>query len=273
MRLTIHFCISSFRFTQRFIDCLVEDPATGLHRPRDYVQSLEARVAYLEGLLQDSRPEVAIDHFGDIGRSQHPKQADRGVLDSTVTANVAPGAATSATAAIGQPQRVSGDTPNSVISDVRSTEPHESDLLSNEVALLCLGAAGREPQYFGPSSAVHFSRIVSSTLRLPRRGGTGSHYSNTSDSATRRITARYQGFPDAAMMAKLSEAYFSNIHPQYPFLHQPSFKAMEQECLEASLRNNINAASESSLFFVLMVRPLLCFVSLRRRYVKRGRPV
>ncbi|EEA19007.1 conserved hypothetical protein [Talaromyces marneffei ATCC 18224] len=194
-------------------DCLVEDPATGLHRPRDYVQSLEARVAYLEGLLQESRPEA------------------------------------------------SGDTPNSDLSDVRSTEPHESDLLSNEVALLCLGAAGREPQYFGPSSAVHFSRIVGSTLRLPRRGGTGSHYSNASDSATRR-TARYLGFPDTATMAKLSEAYFSNIHPQYPFLHQPTFRAMEQECLEASLRNNINAASESSLFFVLMVRHFLsCFIT------------
>lgn len=217
-------------------------------------------MAYLEGLLQEARPEVAIDHFGDLGHSQHPKQADR--LDSNLTANVARGAATSATTTTVQPHRVSGNTPISVISDVRSTEPHENDLLSNEVALLCLGAAGREPQYFGPSSAVHFSRIVSSTLRLPRRGGTGSHYSNTSDSGTCRVTARYQGFPNAAMMAKLSEAYFSNIHPQYPFLHQPTFRAMEQECLEASLRNNINAASESSLFFVLMVRHILFFVPL-----------
>lgn len=225
------------------------------------MQSLEARVAYLEGLLQESRPEVAIDHFAGLGLSQQARQANRGALDSTGAANVAPGAANTATATTSQLQQASGDTPNSDLSDVRSTEPHESDLLSNEVALLCLGAAGREPQYFGPSSAVHFSRIVGSTLRLPRRGGTGSHYSNASDSATRR-TARYLGFPDTATMAKLSEAYFSNIHPQYPFLHQPTFRAMEQECLEASLRNNINAASESSLFFVLMVRHFLsCFIT------------
>ncbi|KUL84535.1 hypothetical protein ZTR_08742 [Talaromyces verruculosus] len=234
---------------RKAMDCLVEDPATGLHRPRDYVQSLEARVAYLEGLLQESRPEVAVDHFAGLGLSQQPKQAD----GSSGAANIAPGVSTTPTATNNRQQQIAGDTPNSDISDMRSTEPHESDLLSNEVALLCLGAAGREPQYFGPSSAVHFSRIVSSTLRLPRRGGTGSHYSNASDSATRRITARYQGFPDAATMAKLSEAYFSNIHPQYPFLHQPTFRVMEQDCLEASLRNNINAASESSLFFVLMV--------------------
>jgi hypothetical protein len=228
------------------LDCLVEDPATGLHRPRDYVRSLEARVAYLEGLLQEARPEVAIDHFAGLAHAH----GDGGALDS---ANAAPGAAT------GQPLQAPGGTPNNDIDDVRSTDPDESDLLSNEVALLCLGAAGREPQYFGPSSAVHFSRIVGSTLRLPRRGdgggATSSHYSNASGSATRRAT--YQEFPNPGMMAKLSEAYFSNIHPQYPFLHQPTFRLMEQECLEASLRNDLGAASVSSLFFVLMVRPLL----------------
>ncbi|OKL56596.1 hypothetical protein UA08_08175 [Talaromyces atroroseus] len=230
-------------------DCLVEDPATGLHRPRDYVQSLEARVAYLEGLLQGVRPEVAVDHFAGIDRSQQSQQADGGVLDSAG----APGATANATT--GPQQQASGNTPNNDLDDVRSTDADEGDLLSNEVALLCLSAAGREPQYFGPSSAVHFSRIVSSTLRLPRRGAgaASSHYSNTSGSATRHATARYQEFPDPGMMAKLSEAYFNNIHPQYPFLHQPTFRLMEQECLEASLRNDVGDASETSLFFVLMV--------------------
>lgn len=240
---------------------MVEDPATGLHRPRDYVRSLEARVAYLEDLLQEVRPEVAIDHFAGLTRSQ---QADAGVLHPVGTSNVP--SSTTVSATTGKPQQVTGSTPNSNnhnnTDDVRSTDADESDVLSNEVALLCLSAAGREPQYFGPSSAVHFSRIISSTLRLPRRGGgggaTSSHYSNASDSVPRdTTTTRYREFPDASMMAKLSEAYFSNIHPQYPFLHQPTFQLMEQECLEASLRNNLDAASESSLFFVLMVRNIL----------------
>lgn len=218
---------------------MVEDPATGLHRPRDYVVSLEARVAYLEGLLQETRPEVAIDHFAGLPRQ--PQQADGAVLDSVGAENAAPG-----TSITGHPQQpIHG-----------SDDADESDLLSNEVALLCLGAAGREPQYFGPSSAVHFSRIVSSTLRLPRRGGAGgttsSHYSNTS-----HVTGRYQEFPGPGVIAKLSKAYFSNIHPQYPFLHQPTFRLMEQQCLEASLRNDLSAAPGPSLFFVLMVWPLL----------------
>jgi len=55
---------SSFIFESHLTDCLVEDPATVLYRPRDYLQSLEARVAYLEGLLQQVNPEVALDHLG-----------------------------------------------------------------------------------------------------------------------------------------------------------------------------------------------------------------
>jgi hypothetical protein len=71
-------------------------------------------------------------------------------------------------------------------------------------------------------------------------------------------------------MAKLSKAYFSNIHPQYPFLHQPTFRLMEQQCLEASLRNDLGAAPGSSLFFVLMVRPHLSLFHLpRHRCVQR----
>lgn len=41
------------------------------------------------------------------------------------------------------------------------------DMLSNEVAILCLSAADREPQFFGSSSAVFFSRIASASIKLP----------------------------------------------------------------------------------------------------------
>ncbi|KAH8649989.1 fungal-specific transcription factor domain-containing protein [Xylariales sp. PMI_506] len=230
-------------------DCLVEDPATGLHRPRDYVRSLETRVAYLEGLLQELRPEVANDHFGSL-----PTQQAEASLGSAV-----PAPAQLSTQQQQPPQQglvgLGGtSTPND---DVRSTDADDTaaDLLSNEVALLCLSAAGREPQYFGPSSSVHFSRIVSSTLRLPRRGegGASSQYSNVSETRAQRAAQLIQEFPSPSRMAKLSEAYFNNIHPQYPFLHQPTFQVMEQECLAASLRNDLGAASSLSLFFVLMV--------------------
>jgi hypothetical protein len=93
-------------------DCLVEDPATGLHRPRDYLRSLEARVAYLESLLQQSRPEVALDHLSAAGVPQ------------SAVEQVSPG---------------------------WEACDENIDDLSSDVALLCLSAAGREPHYFGPS--------------------------------------------------------------------------------------------------------------------------
>jgi hypothetical protein len=91
----------------------VEDPATGLHRPRDYLRSLESRVAYLESLLQQSRPEVALDHLGG-GRRLPPSALEQ-------------------------------------VSPSREADDDNIDDLSSDVALLCLSAAGREPHYFGPS--------------------------------------------------------------------------------------------------------------------------
>uniref|UniRef100_A0A0B7KIT9 Zn(2)-C6 fungal-type domain-containing protein n=1 Tax=Bionectria ochroleuca TaxID=29856 RepID=A0A0B7KIT9_BIOOC len=108
-------------------ECLVEDPATGLHRPRDYMQSLKSRVAYLESLLQQVRPDVAVDHYPYAPSDNPPPPA-------TTTA--------------GQHHRAGSQEPE-----------QEVDGLSSDVALLCLSAAGREPHYFGPSSALSFSRI------------------------------------------------------------------------------------------------------------------
>ncbi|TEA10639.1 hypothetical protein C8034_v009059 [Colletotrichum sidae] len=42
-------------------DYLVEDSRPELHRPRKYIESLEARLAHFEGVLQQVRPEVALD--------------------------------------------------------------------------------------------------------------------------------------------------------------------------------------------------------------------
>jgi hypothetical protein len=135
-------------------ECLVEDPATGLHRPRDYVRSLEnqaihleARIAYLETFLRESRPEVATDHFGNnisIPNAQMALLTPAGfrgralpLIESSIN-----------------PEQTS------------SVEAPGADLLRDEVALLCLGAAGREPQYFGPSSALSFSRIAGTVMSL-----------------------------------------------------------------------------------------------------------
>lgn len=220
------------------VDCLVEDPATGLHRPRDYLKSLEARVAFLEGLLQESRPEVALDHLHDdpsiylTGNAmQNPNENDSRIQGGGIDFLAFDG--TSPTANVGE---------------------DNTDDLSSEVALLCLSAAGREPHYFGPSCAVSFSRIVSATMGLPRRQR--SSQASVADRESHDPEVRRTisvGFPSASLGATLSQAYFKNIHSQYPFLHEPTFRIWEEICLRAHLMGDLESAGDIPLFFVLMV--------------------
>ncbi|KAG9188908.1 hypothetical protein G6011_07613 [Alternaria panax] len=209
-------------------ECLVEDPATGLQRPRDYLQSLETRVAYLESLLQRTRPEVAVDHLNDEGGDQN----------------------------VGQLHDMSRAQPALGNDHLYPTigENESIDRLSTEVALLCLSAAEREPHYFGPSCAVSFSRIVSATMGLPKRKEMSQpegEVLGTQDPEVYRTLS--VPFPSTNLSATLSSAYFKNIHPQYPFLHRPTFEAWEEICVRANIAGSLDDVDDLPLFFVLMV--------------------
>jgi hypothetical protein len=128
-----------------------------------------------------------------------------------------------------------------------------NDLASN-VALLALSASGREPHYFGPSSALSFSRVASSALKTRKRQGASqpSIYSDVDN----RPVAQSRGavlFPPPNVGHALSVAYFNHVHPQYPFLHRDTFKMREEECLQAQQAGKVGSLKEIPLFFVLMV--------------------
>ncbi|KAJ3950099.1 uncharacterized protein N0V96_001237 [Colletotrichum fioriniae] len=248
-------------------DCLVEDPGTGLHRPRDYMKSLEARVAYLEGLLQQARPEVALDHFGannEGGGRDRGREVDQHASATAASHNGGP---TQPMSIMHMPSALAPNLQahHSSFEDVDfsralrapsvDADDHHVDTLSSEVALLCLSAAGREPHYFGPSSAVSFSRIVSATMGLASTGGSSQHShagrgKDINPEVVREVPLR---LPSPTLRANLSEAYFNNIHPQYPFLHKPTFQIWEETCLKASLDGDLSSVNGSTLFFVLMV--------------------
>ncbi|KAF4339738.1 transcription activator acu-15 [Fusarium beomiforme] len=216
-------------------ECLVEDPATGLFRPRDYMQSLEARVAYLESLLQQTRPDVALDHLMGLEKD---------------ASNLSP---TAATPFAGPSEaNAGGNSQRAISTDAQDT----ADQLSTDVALLCLTAASKEPHYFGPSSAVSFSRIVSAAIDLPKKVG-GSQASNIRfehGSSDWNFSGTFPiSFPSPPLGTTLSQAYFNNIHPQYPFLHQPTFQFWEELCFKSDLSGNLSAAGDMAQFFVWMV--------------------
>lgn len=228
------------------VDCLVEDPATGLHRPRDYLKSLETRVAYLEALLQETRPDVASDHFDRLGQprfSQNLGQASNSRPPPVFHGSLPPEAGTESPA-------FQDASPVAA----RDIEDEQVDDLTTDVAVLCLSAAGREPHYFGSSCAVSFSRIVSTTMGLPKRHGSSQHSGAIPDAHGPEIQRTVSvSFPSPALATTLTQAYFKNIHPQYPFLHRPTFLAWEQACLRANAANALSEAGDLALFFVLMV--------------------
>ncbi|KAF2008884.1 hypothetical protein BU24DRAFT_468668 [Aaosphaeria arxii CBS 175.79] len=232
-------------------ECLVEDPATGLHRPRDYIRSLETqskfleeRVSYLESVLKETRPDVALDH-----------------LDSDIAV---PNLENSPVASVGNHRMQAIESENPRTGHARPDAGAQgADGLSDEVALLCLGAAGREPQYFGPSSALSFSRIASSVMGLPRqKRATSSQPSISNDrpsnvrqleTVERSRDRLLQVFPSPHKMSLLSQAYFENIHLQYPFLHRQTILSMEKHWRDSHARGDLSQVEDVSVFFLLMV--------------------
>ncbi|KAF5538063.1 transcription activator acu-15 [Fusarium phyllophilum] len=214
-------------------ECLVEDPATGLLRPRDYMQSLETRVAYLEGLLQQTRPDVALDHLLGLEKD---------------SSNFPPLAATPF---VGPPE---SEPVGNGQQDVSTEAEDARDQLSTDVALLCLTTAGKEPHYFGPSSAVSFSRIISTAIDLPKRSQASTvrfEHGGFLDWSCPQVFP--VSFPSPPLGTALSQAYFGNIHAQYPFLHEPTFRFWEEQCFKADLSGNLSAAGDMAQFFVWMV--------------------
>ena len=182
----------------------------------------------LENLLHETRPDVASDHFAN---GVNTPQASRP-----------------------HGQAAEGDEEQARNQSLpRDVDDPGASVLSNEVALLCLSAAGREPQYFGPSSALSFSQIASTVMGLPRSRNAGSSQYNNEGQQQPAHSARSVEYPSPSKVELLSQAYFGNIHTQYPFLHRPTIEMMQQECLEASLNGSLQSAGATSLFFVFMV--------------------
>lgn len=92
--------------------------------------------------------------------------------------------------------------------------------LPSEVDILSLSDASREPYYFSPSSSFSFSRIPSSSLASVRypQSILSSREANK-QSYNCRSECPPEPLPSRSMGIMLFKTYFTNIHPQYPFLH------------------------------------------------------
>ncbi|KAJ5220257.1 hypothetical protein N7468_009461 [Penicillium chermesinum] len=209
------------------IVCLVEDPATKRHQPRNYLETLEHRVAQLEGILQRQS-----NHDASHGDSHHELSLSDLPYDFMI------GAATSEDA----PRYASQSLPPAV----ETQESLEMNDLVSKVGMLNV-AAGAEPHYLGPSSAVNFCRIISPALlqAVPRRPDSG--LGQQSEPAVPYACP----FPDARTCLQMSDAYFQHIHPQYPFLHEPTFRGWEAKLFLSEAPDPSDLDSKSTFFLYM----------------------
>jgi hypothetical protein len=126
-------------------------------------------------------------------------------------------------------------------------QPDEDDDLSSIIGTLSLNTAGSEPTFLGSSSAFAFSRFLKTSLQ------------SSVTAPSPRTAIDYQALdagsqepcslPDYQTAVKLSNAYFDNVHTQYPFLHEESFRAWESRLADPSQ----TIYDSVSLFFLPMV--------------------
>ena len=199
--------------------CLVEDPATRRQTPRNYLQSLEERIAMLESMLQHVQPDVANDHFSAASEPSHPSTTQVGDASSTFS--------------------TSAD---------YIEENEELDDLSSKVGLLALNAPGAEPHYFGSSSAFAFSRVINSSLRRLHAKRVMPQVNGAHDPFAQEALPCL--LPDPNIGNMFSRAYFEHIHTQYPFLHEDTFRAWEQNLMSDSELSNVDPVAA---FFVNIV--------------------
>ena len=113
-----------------------------------------------------------------------------------------------------------------------SNEEGPDDLSALE--LLCLRSAGAEPHFFGASSGYSFAKMFSASLRAVRQQGPGLTMSGIRDkTCQKRPLAMPVPLPNRMVVNALTNAYFEQVHPQFPFLHQPSHEKRKDEVLSA----------------------------------------
>ncbi|ETS85353.1 hypothetical protein PFICI_03378 [Pestalotiopsis fici W106-1] len=223
----------------KFLACLAEDPRTKRLFPRNYLETLEHRVAFLEGLLKQYRPDLASDHLGE---------------DATVNCQH-PGLPSGPSSSVVEPEDLGAIRQFAPLQVSAVEERDGLDELASKVGVLSLNAAGAEPHYLGSSSMFVFSQMINPSLRQ-----------NILNSAYKAdALAQYREgdlvaapapcpLPKPETAIRLSDAYFQNIHKQYPFLHEPTFRAWEAKYVgEYSPCNTIAATDRLPLFFLNVV--------------------
>lgn len=220
--------------------CLVEDPVTRTYRPRNYVEGLEKRVAFLENFLKQYHPDLTTSNLSEHHGSQ-PEYSPTPLPSAQQHIERS------------NHQRVNQSVSSRTKDDNIQEDDDGVEKLASKVGLLSLSAAGAEPQYLGTSSIFAFSRLINSTLRqvvAPDLATTRALDTTEDRSSLLPLPCL---LPDYLSAVQLSNVYFQNVNTHYPFLHEATFREWESMLRDESAGLKTCSPCSLSLFFLNMV--------------------
>lgn len=98
-----------------------------------------------------------------------------------------------------------------------------------------MSAATGQTHYFGETSALGISKILTSVLRSVRLQGPGMTVSGVRSEVWRFLPRPLPAtLPEQDHGTMLAESYFRHVHPLYPFLHRPTFNQWMSHVYQAT---------------------------------------
>lgn len=175
------------------------------------VSRLKRRITWLESIIRERLPDVdltvdALPDALDVNEDEAEASATPDDRPEESTVDAASGRQAAATAQ-----------PTAAPPDHRA---HEIGLISVDV--------NSDQRYVGPSSGYFLARMLlsASPRRNVRQERDGRELASVPQSTVNELVEAAQGplpMPSKDHARQLCRVYFDIIHPQYPFLHQPSF--------------------------------------------------
>ncbi|EXJ72000.1 uncharacterized protein A1O5_04503 [Cladophialophora psammophila CBS 110553] len=196
--------------------------------PRSYVHDLEARVAWLESIVRENIPSV------DLNRG--PRFRSHGTPSSR-----------SREADLSQSQHEDG------AHDSYSQDDESLSDITHQIGLVSV-ATGADLRYLGPSSGLFFTRFV--LAGLGRKIQVERQYPPEPTRDRETIPAdlliiQPQELPSDHRHARwLSQAYFENVHMQFPFLHESTYMEILAQLYAGA---EVGPTCEFQVFMVLAI--------------------
>ncbi|KAF4965630.1 hypothetical protein FSARC_6593 [Fusarium sarcochroum] len=219
-------------------DCITQDPSTKRQHPRGYLETLEQHNASLENhvaALEQKIIQLQSDAHPDLlNQATPPETAGSSHLSNSNNAAAFGDSNNNNDDALDEPVAgVFSENGASSTSQSNTREARDADDETN-LEMLYLRSAGADPHYFGASSAYSFTKIFSASLRAIQTQAPGLSMSGVADSfVASHPTPSPVPLPGRPLTTMLTSAYFEQIHPQFPFLHRPTYMQWEEEVLEA----------------------------------------